>query len=53
MGTSDILIGKKVNNLQNRRLIQAEYDKYKKFIPKELIAVLAISVIVILIGLFI
>ncbi len=53
IGTSDILIGKKVNNLQNRRLIQEEYDKYKKYIPKELILVLVISVIVIIIGLFI
>lgn len=53
MGTSEILIGKKVDNLQNRKLIQEEYDKYKKFIPKELIVVLAISVIVIIIGLFI
>ena len=53
MGTSDILIGKKVNNLQNRRIIQEQYDKYKRFIPKELIAVLATSVIVIIIGLFI
>ena len=51
-GTSDILIGKKIDNLKNRSLIQEEYDKYKKYIPIELIALLVISLIVIIIGLF-
>lgn len=53
VGTSDILIGKKVNNMENRRMIKSEYEKYKGIIPKELIALLVISVIVIIIGLFI
>lgn len=52
-GTSDILIGKKVDNLENRRIIREEYNKYKANLPKELIALLGISVVVIIIGLFI
>lgn len=53
VGTSEILIGKKVNNLENRRMIRTEYEKYKTFIPKELIALLIATVIVIIIGFFI
>ena len=53
VSTSEILIGKKANNLTNRERIQEEYNKYKKIIPKELIALLIASVIVIIIGLFI
>lgn len=53
VGTSEILIGKKVNNLENRRMIRTEYEKYKTLIPKELIALLIATVIVIIIGLFI
>lgn len=53
VGTSEILIGKKVNNLENRRMIRTEYEKYKALIPKELIALLVATVIVIIIGLFI
>lgn len=53
VGTSEILIGKKVNNLENRRMIKIEYEKYKTLIPKELIALLIATVIVIIIGLFI
>lgn len=53
VGTSEILIGKKVNNLENRRMIRSEYEKYKTFIPKELIALLIATVIVIIIGFFI
>ncbi len=53
VGTSEILIGKKVNNLENRRIIKNEYEKYKTILPKELIALLITSIIVILIGFFI
>lgn len=53
VGTSEILIGKKINNLDNRRMIKKVYEKYKGLIPKELIALLIITVIVIIIGLFI
>ena len=53
VGTSEILIGKKVNNLENRRMIKIEYEKYKTLIPKELIALLIATVIVIIIGFFI
>lgn len=51
--TSEILIGKKINNLDNRRMIKKVYEKYKGLIPKELIALLIVTVIVIIIGLFI
>ncbi len=53
VGTSDILIGKKVNNLSDRNRIKQEYAKYKKIVPKELLALLAITIIVIVIGLLI
>lgn len=51
--TSETLIGKKINNLDNRRMIKKVYEKYKGLIPKELIALLIVTVIVIIIGLFI
>lgn len=53
VGTSEILIGKKINNLDNRRMIKKVYEKYKGLIPKELIALLIVTVMVIIIGLFI
>lgn len=53
VGTSEILIGKKINNLDNRRMIKKVYEKYEGLIPKELIALLIVTVIVIIIGLFI
>lgn len=51
--TSEILIGKKVNNLTNRTRINEEYNKYKKYIPIELIILLVATIIVIVVGLFI
>lgn len=51
--TSDILIGKKVDYLANRQKIQEEYGKYKKLLPKELIALGIMMVVVIIIGFFI
>ncbi len=53
VGTSEILIGKKVNNLDNRKRIQEEYNKSKKILPKVLGLLIIISIIVIIIGLFI
>jgi len=53
VGTSEILIGKKVNNLSHRNQIQQEYNKYKDLIPKELLALIGLSLVVIIIGLFI
>lgn len=44
--TSEILIGKNVNNLDNRREIKALKEKYKKWIPYELGVMLLISIIV-------
>lgn len=49
-GTSEILIGKKVDNLKNRKIIDQEYQKYKAILKKEIIAFLAITLIVIIIG---
>ena len=45
--TSEILIGKNVNNLKNRKEILAYYNKYKKYIPYELGIMLILSIIVI------
>lgn len=53
IGTSEILIGKKVNNLKNREIINSEYKKYMGYIPIELLVLLVISAIVIIVGLFI
>ena len=53
LGTSEILIGKKVNNLEDRKEIRNQYEKYKKLLPKELLGLLVISVIITIIGLFI
>ena len=53
VGTSEILIGKKVNNLSHRNQIQQEYNKHKELIPKELLVLIVISLIVIILGLFV
>jgi len=53
VGTSEILIGKKVNNLTNREAIKREYEKYKGLIPIELFVLFIVSIIIIIIGLFI
>lgn len=53
VGTSEILIGKKINNLENRELILKEYNKYKSLVPIELIALLFASMIVVIIGLLV
>lgn len=44
--TSEILIGKNINNLDNRKEIKALKEKYKKWIPYELGVMVLISIIV-------
>ena len=51
--TSEILIGKKVNNLTNRQIIKEQYEKDKKHLPDKLVILGIISIIVIVIGIFI
>lgn len=53
IGTSEILIGNKTNNLSNRSKIKEEYEKYKEFVPIELIVMAIITVIVIVVGLLV
>lgn len=53
IGTSEILIGKKVNNLNNREIIKKEYKKYMDYIPMELLVLLVASVFVVIVGLFV
>lgn len=53
VSSSEILIGKKVNNLDYRRIIKKEYEKYRGLIPKELVALLIVTIIIIIIGIFI
>lgn len=48
--TSEILIGKNVDNLKNRNMIMTYYNKYKKFIPYDLGVMLVISIIVLFLG---
>lgn len=50
VGTSEILIGNKVNNLDNRRIIRQEYEKAKSLVKKELIVLLLVTVAVIVAG---
>lgn len=53
INTSEILIGKKVKNMDNRKVIMNVYKKYKENILNKIIVLLVISVIIALIGLFI
>lgn len=48
--SSEIIIGRNVNNLKYRQEIVDIENKYSKFLPYELIALLVISIIVIIIG---
>ena len=45
--TSEILIGKNANNLEYRKEIKYYMDKFKKFIPYELVILLVMSLIVV------
>jgi len=53
IGTSEILIGKKANNLENREKIKSVYDKYSKMLPQEIIGLMIMVLLVIVIGIFI
>lgn len=51
--TSEILIGKNIDNLKNRNEIKELEEKYSKYIPTEIIVILVLSLIVVFIGKFI
>lgn len=53
VATSEIIIGKNVDNIKNRKDILEMEEKYGKYIPKELIVLLILSIIMILVGKFI
>lgn len=46
---SEILIGKNYNNLKDRKTIKKLYNKYKKYLPIELLIILIMSIVVVLI----
>ncbi len=50
LNTSEIIIGKNINNLENRNKITELEKKYGKFIPKELLVILVLSIIVVILG---
>ena len=50
---SEIIIGKNINNIKNRKEIVELEEKYSKFIPTELFIILMLSILVIVIGKFI
>ncbi len=52
VGTSEILIGKKVNNLINREYIKKDYEKYRGILPRNLMILGIASIIVIALGFF-
>ena len=47
VGTSEILIGKNIDNLKNRKEIMSDYLKYKKYLPYEIGILVIFSIIVI------
>ncbi len=51
--TSEIIIGKNINNINHRKEIVELEKKYSSYIPTELIALLVLSIIMILVGKFI
>lgn len=53
MNTSEVIIGKNINNLKNRENIAMLEKKFKKFIPYELLIILIISLLIFIIGMFI
>ena len=53
VGTSEIIIGKNINNIHNRKEIVELEKKYSGYIPTELIVLLVLSIIMILVGKFI
>lgn len=53
VSTSEIIIGKNIDNLKNRKEVEELEEKYSKYIPIELIVILVLSGIMILVGKFI
>mgnify|MGYP000000812856 FL=1 len=53
VGTSEIIIGKNINNIHNRKEIVELEKKYSGYIPTELIVLLVLSIIMIFVGKFI
>ena len=51
--TSEIIIGKNIDNIKNRKEIVELEKKYSSYIPKELIALVVLSIVMILVGKFI
>lgn len=51
VGSSEILIGRKRDNLNDRKEIEKIYNKYKKWLPYELVTAIVFTLIVILLGL--
>lgn len=47
---SEIIIGKNINNIKNRKAITELEEKYSKYIPTELLVILVISVLIIVIS---
>lgn len=47
---SEILIGKNIHNLENRKQINNIYTKYKKYIPYEIVVLILFSFIAIIMG---
>ena len=50
VSTSEIIIGKNIDNLKHRSEISELEEKYSKYIPTELIVLLILSVIMIIVG---
>ncbi len=51
--TSEIIIGKNIDNIKNRKEIIELENKYSRYIPIELIVLLVLSIVVVFIGKFI
>lgn len=51
--TSEIIIGKNIDNIKNRKEIADLEEKYSKYIPKELLVLLGLSIIMIILDKFI
>jgi hypothetical protein len=45
--TSEILIGKNIDNMIKRKTIEEKYAKYRRLIPFEIVILIIISIIVI------
>lgn len=50
VSTSEIIIGKNIDNIKHRKEIVELEEKYSKYIPIELIVLLVLSIIMILVG---